>query len=555
MYKRNDLMASVMVTSATPEGSSSSDSLEGRSSDYANKSYDAVVFDVLKVTPEEFASQITLMDMPVFKAIQPEELASCGWNKKEKHTLAPNIVAFTRRFNQVSFWVVREILTAQTLKIRAEILSHFVKIAKKLLELNNLHSLMSVVSALQSAPIFRLTKTWALLNRKDKTTFEKLDYLLSKEDNYKRTREYIRSLKMVPTIPYLGIYLLDLIYIDSAYPASDSIMENEQRSNQMNNILRIIADLQVSCNYDHLTTLPHVQKYLKSVRYIEELQKFVEDDNYKLSLRIEPGNSSPRLVSSKEDLAGPSDMSAIMKFSRRPTCPDASVAASLPTPPVPRHRKSHSLGNNMMCQLSVVESKSATFPTERPRHLLDDSVLECHSPARGHPPSPCLANGLSIDSSESSEFSEELPSGLESPMGACSCTAGGSTGVITMEGPLRRKTLLKEGKKPTISSWTRYWVMLSGSTLLYFGAKALRGTERKHYKSTPGKKVSIVGWMVALPDDPEHPDIFQLNNPDKGNVYKFQTGSRFHAILWHKHLDDACKSNKPQVPANLMSFE
>ncbi|XP_075628762.1 ras-specific guanine nucleotide-releasing factor RalGPS1 isoform X1 [Balearica regulorum gibbericeps] len=574
MYKRNDLMANVMVTSATPEGSSSSDSLEGRSSDYANKSYDAVVFDVLKVTPEEFASQITLMDTPVFKAIQPEELASCGWNKKEKHILAPNIVAFTRRFNQVSFWVVREILTAQTLKIRAEILSHFVKIAKKLLELNNLHSLMSVVSALQSAPIFRLTKTWALLNRKDKTTFEKLDYLLSKEDNYKRTREYIRSLKMVPTIPYLGIYLLDLIYIDSAYPASGSIMENEQRSNQMNNILRIIADLQVSCNYDHLTTLPHVQKYLKSVRYIEELQKFVEDDNYKLSLRIEPGNSSPRLVSSKEDLAGPSDVSAIMKFSRRPTCPDASVAASLPTPPVPRHRKSHSLGNNMMCQLSVVESKSATFPTEKPRHLLDDSVLESHSPARGHALNSLFTNGLSIDSSESSEFSEELPSGLErgrlyatlgpnwrvpirnsprsrscvySPTGAYSCTLGSSTGVITMEGPLRRKTLLKEGKKPTLSSWTRYWVILSGATLLYFGAKSLRGTERKHYKSTPGKKVSIVGWMVALPDDPEHPDIFQLNNPDKGNVYKFQTGSRFHAILWHKHLDDACKSNKPQV--------
>ncbi|NXN73467.1 RGPS1 factor, partial [Himantopus himantopus] len=553
-------------------GSSSSDSLEGRSSDYANKSYDAVVFDVLKVTPEEFASQITLMDMPVFKAIQPEELASCGWNKKEKHILAPNIVAFTRRFNQVSFWVVREILTAQTLKIRAEILSHFVKIAKKLLELNNLHSLMSVVSALQSAPIFRLTKTWALLNRKDKTNFEKLDYLLSKEDNYKRTREYIRSLKMVPTIPYLGIYLLDLIYIDSAYPASGSIMENEQRSNQMNNILRIIADLQVSCNYDHLTTLPHVQKYLKSVRYIEELQKFVEDDNYKLSLRIEPGNSSPRLVSSKEDLAGPSDMSAIMKFSRRPTCPDASVAASLPTPPVPRHRKSHSLGNKWVLR-AVARSGNFQFPWYYKKIIL---VIHIHW--------LCifpwvvfllfLCTTLFLDSSESSEFSEELPSGLErgrlyatlgpnwrvpirnsprsrscvySPTGACSCTLGSSTGVITMEGPLRRKTLLKEGKKPTLSSWTRYWVMLSGSTLLYFGAKSLRGTERKHYKSTPGKKVSIVGWMVALPDDPEHPDIFQLNNPDKGNVYKFQTGSRFHAILWHKHLDDACKSNKPQV--------
>nr|XP_031306348.1 ras-specific guanine nucleotide-releasing factor RalGPS1 isoform X5 [Camelus dromedarius]XP_031533420.1 ras-specific guanine nucleotide-releasing factor RalGPS1 isoform X5 [Vicugna pacos] len=551
MYKRNGLMASVLVTSATPQ------------------------------------SQITLMDIPVFKAIQPEELASCGWSKKEKHSLAPNVVAFTRRFNQVSFWVVREILTAQTLKIRAEILSHFVKIAKKLLELNNLHSLMSVVSALQSAPIFRLTKTWALLNRKDKTTFEKLDYLMSKEDNYKRTREYIRSLKMVPSIPYLGIYLLDLIYIDSAYPASGSIMENEQRSNQMNNILRIIADLQVSCSYDHLTTLPHVQKYLKSVRYIEELQKFVEDDNYKLSLRIEPGSSSPRLVSSKEDLAGPSAGSSSARFSRRPTCPDASVAGSLPTPPVPRHRKSHSLGNNMMCQLSVVESKSATFPSEKARHLLDDSVLESRSPRRGLAltSSSAVTNGLSLGSSESSEFSEEMSSGLESrgrlyatlgpnwrvpvrnsprtrscvysPTGPCICTVGSSAAVPTMEGPLRRKTLLKEGRKPALSSWTRYWVILSGSTLLYYGAKSLRGTDRKHYKSTPGKKVSIVGWMVQLPDDPEHPDIFQLNNPDKGNVYKFQTGSRFHAILWHKHLDDACKSNRPQVksPKSCLSPE
>ncbi|KAM7369480.1 hypothetical protein PAMP_013747 [Pampus punctatissimus] len=202
MYRRNGLSDGTSINSVTSEASSSSDSLDGPCVDYA-KSYDAVVFDVLKVTAEEFASQITLMDAPVFKAIQPEELASCGWNGKEKHSLAPNVVAFTRRFNQVSFWLVREILTAQTLKIRAEILSHFVKIAKKLLELNNLHSLVSVVSALQSAPIFRLSKTWALISRKDKATFEKLNYLTSKEENYTRMREYIRSLKMVPCIPYL----------------------------------------------------------------------------------------------------------------------------------------------------------------------------------------------------------------------------------------------------------------------------------------------------------------------------------------------------------------
>ncbi|KAF1377108.1 hypothetical protein PFLUV_G00197110 [Perca fluviatilis] len=580
MYRRNGLSDGTSINSFTSEASSSSDSLEEPCVDYA-KSYDAVVFDVLKVTPEEFASQITLMDAPVFKAIHPEELASCGWNGKEKHRLAPNVVAFTRRFNQVSFWLVREILTAQTLKIRAEILGHFVKIAKKLLELNNLHSLVSVVSALQSAPIFRLSKTWALISRKDKATFEKLNYLTSKEENYTRMREYIRSLKMVPSIPYLGIYLLDMIYIDSAYPASDSIIETEQRTNQMNNLLRVISDLQMSCNYDYLVTLPHVQKYLLSVRYIEELQKFVEDDNFKLSLKIEPGNSSPRIASSKEDLAGLSAVSASLRYNRRPTCPDASVGVHIATPPPSHHRKSHSLGNNMMCQYGMSQSRSATFPIQKARHLLDDSFLESQSPVRNDPHSTSVSNGLSLGSSESS-LGEELSPAMErgrmyatlgpnwrvplrnsprsrsyvySSSAANSCYGCSEAGSVAIEGPLRRKTLLKEGRKPKLSSWSRFWIILSGSTLTFYGAKALRASERKHYKANPCKKVCVTGWMVVLPDDPARPNIFQLNDPDKGNVYKFQTGSRFSAIIWHKNLEEACRSSRPQMPANLMSFE
>ncbi|XP_065107247.1 ras-specific guanine nucleotide-releasing factor RalGPS1 isoform X1 [Paramisgurnus dabryanus] len=579
MYRRNGLSDGTSIKSASSEDSKSLVSVDGQNADYA-KSYDAVVFDVLKVTPEEFASQITLMDAPVFKAIQPEELASCGWNKKEKHSLAPNVVAITRRFNQVSFWLVREILTAQTLKIRAEILSHFVKIAKKLLELNNLHSLVSVVSALQSAPIFRLSKTWALISRKDKATFEKLDYLTSKEENYARMREYIRSLKMVSCIPYLGIYLLDIIYIDSAYPASDSIIETQQRTNQMNNILRVISDLQMSCTYDHLVVLPHVQNYLMSVRYIEELQKFVEDDNFKLSLKIEPGNSSPRMATSKEDLAGPSEVSLSVRYNRRPTCPDATVGVHMPTPPPSRHRKSHSVGNTLM-MFGVVESKSATFPIEKPRHLLDDSVLESQSPARSNPHNSSVSNGRSLGSSQSS-FGDDVSPGLQrgrmyatlgpnwrpplhnSPRGRVhahspsvtewSVSHRGSSDV-TIEGPLKRKTLLKEGRKPKMSSWTRYWITLSGSSLTFYASKALRVTDRKHYKSSPCKKVSILDWMVVLPDDPEQPNIFQLNDPDKGNVYKFQTGDRFSAIMWHRNLQEACQRKPPQIPANLMSFE
>lgn len=54
--------------------------------------------------------------------------------------------------------------------------------------------------------------------------------------------------------------------------------------------------------------------------------------------------------------------------------------------------------SSMMCQLSVVESKSATFPSEKARHLLDDSVLESRSPRRGLTltSSSAVTNGLSL---------------------------------------------------------------------------------------------------------------------------------------------------------------
>ncbi|XP_049444125.1 ras-specific guanine nucleotide-releasing factor RalGPS2 isoform X3 [Epinephelus fuscoguttatus] len=553
--------SSITTNAATvSEKSSSSESLSDKGSSDLKKSFDAVVFDVLKVTPEEYAGQITLMDAPVFKAIQPEELSSCGWNKKEKHSSAPNVVAFTRRFNQTSFWVVREILHAQTLKIRAEVLSLYIRTAKKLCDMNNLHAVMAVVSALQSAPIFRLTKTWALLSRKDKATFDRLDYLMSKEDNYKRLRDFISSQSMVSCIPYLGMYLSDLTYIDSAYPSTGSILENEQRSNLMNNILRIISDLQRSCTYD-VPVLPHVQKYLNSVRYIEELQKFVEDDNYKLSQKIEPGTSTPRANASKEDLVG-QEASASPLCGRK--CTVAAEGTKIPaTPPSPRnllpygHRKCHSLGyNSFIHKMNTVEFKSATFPNAGSRHLLDDSVMESHSPTRGQAESSTLSSGISLGSSEGSELSEEVSwPAFESSAESEELAVHLYPGAVTVQGVLRRKTVLKEGKKPTVASWTKYWVALCGTQLYYYPAKSLKATERKHFKSTSSKSVCVVGLMAMMADDPEHPDVFLLTDSEHGNTYKYQAGNKTNASLWFKHLSAACQSNRQQVPANLMSFE
>ncbi|KAH0618258.1 hypothetical protein JD844_017289 [Phrynosoma platyrhinos] len=277
----------------------------------------------------------------------------------------------------------------------------------------------------------------------------------------------------------------------------------------MNNILRIISDLQQSCEYD-IPVLPHVQKYLNSVQYIEELQKFVEDDNYKLSLKIEPGTSTPRSAVSREDLVD-------------------------------------KLMSIFIHKMNTAEFKSATFPNAGPRHLLDDSVMEPHAPSRGQAESSTLSSGISIGSSDGSELSEETSwPAFESSAESEDLAVHLYPGAVTIQGVLRRKTLLKEGKKPTVASWTKYWAALCGTQLFYYAAKSLKATERKHFKSTPSKNVSVLGWMVMMADDPEHPDLFLLTDSEKGNSYKFQAGNRMNAMLWFKHLSAACQSNRQQ---------
>lgn len=70
------------------QASSSSDSLDGPSVDYA-KSYDAVVFDVLKVTPEEFAVSVLQMLLSAFPADKTDQITP----ERFKHSFRRQVIS------------------------------------------------------------------------------------------------------------------------------------------------------------------------------------------------------------------------------------------------------------------------------------------------------------------------------------------------------------------------------------------------------------------------------------------------------------------------------
>lgn len=563
--------------------------VRGRLAELADKEFDPVTFVVTKVPPAAFAAELTLLDLPVFQAIRPEELSSCAWNSKEKLTATPNVVAFTRRFNHVCLWAQKEILAGSKAKGRAETITHFIRIAKKLGDLKNLHSCFALVSALDSSPIFRLRDSWALVPATQKVSLDKLRRLFSSARNWERLRRHLSGAKL-PAIPYLGLYLTDLLYIHLANPGS-ATLDRGPRETQMNNILRVLADFQRSEYPPSLCPhLPCVRAYLNSHAYIDELQKFVEDDLYKLSLEREPLESGPdsarslpppRRDSHPPHPQPPQPLSAAHSPRPHPSkkhlVPKTSSLTpnghSAPGPLIfkPSHRKAASLGSQAPHQLSLAKAElfsNETFPSAT-RHLLDDSLLDVDGSTCT--PSSSLASSHFVqDADDSGAETADAPRPLSSaPTPGTSCPSLLSDGLpasaldteegFSFQGPVRRKTLLKDGKRPAMGSgWSRYWLGLWGTNLFYFAPRPLPNRDpssRVAFKRKPAKMLSISGWMVVMGEDPFNPDSFQLQEPSRGNVYKFRAGSQAKAMDWVKHLQTASELYKQRLPANLMSFD
>lgn len=248
-------------------------------------------YSIIDVNAEDLAAQLTLIDLPIFKSIKRDELLkSSGSNSRasRKQDLSPNIVAMNRQFNQVTFWVVGQILSHDSPRLRAELISHFIKTAKRLYQLNNLHSSYAVVSALLSSPIYRLEKTWHIVRKKypkEKLQFNQLEELYSDNNNYELLRQHLSHCGL-PCIPYLGMYSRDIIYTNQAHPEGTI-----QRTKNLSKILESIENFQLS-EYDQLVPVTNITFCLLSSRYIDELQKFVEDENYRRSLELEPPDSN-----------------------------------------------------------------------------------------------------------------------------------------------------------------------------------------------------------------------------------------------------------------------
>ncbi|CAJ1086626.1 RAS guanyl-releasing protein 2 isoform X2 [Xyrichtys novacula] len=205
----------------------------------------------------------------------------------------PILERFITLFNSVSQWIQLMVLSKPTAPQRAAVISHFIRVAQKLLQLQNFNTLMAVVGGLSNSSISRLKDTQTHISAETNKVFNNLIELVTSCGNYSQYRKRFSECSGF-RFPILGVHLKDLIAVHVALPDwvdKEKTRVNLTKTQQLYAILQELAMIQntppnIDANTDLLNLLT-----------VSLDQYHTEEEIYQMSLQREPRkpaqNSSP----------------------------------------------------------------------------------------------------------------------------------------------------------------------------------------------------------------------------------------------------------------------
>ncbi|XP_044131958.1 ras-specific guanine nucleotide-releasing factor 2 isoform X2 [Bufo gargarizans] len=229
----------------------------------------------------ELAEQITLLDHIVFRSIPYQEFLGQRWMKPDKCGSTQFIMKTSQHFNDMSNLVASEIMSHPDITSRASSIEKWVVVADICRCMHNYNGVLEITSALNRSAIYRLKKTWAKVAKQTKALMDKLQKTVSSEGRFKNLRETLKNCNP-PSVPYLGMYLTDLAFIEEGTPNfTEEGLVNFSKMRMISHIIREIRQFQQTpYRIEHQ---PKVTQFL-----LDKSQILDEDTLYELSLTIEP---------------------------------------------------------------------------------------------------------------------------------------------------------------------------------------------------------------------------------------------------------------------------
>ncbi|KAF6754307.1 ras guanine nucleotide exchange factor domain-containing protein [Ephemerocybe angulata] len=194
--------------------------------------------DILRIEPSVLADQLTLYEYHLYDKITPRECLA--YIRKQSGPDVENLAAFCSTYDKLGTWVKSSILNTQTLTKRAQVIDYWIKVAERCRANSNYASMSSIISAVSSVVITRLTFTWTHTGRK-----AQLDALLKHNEpsgGFAGYRSLLRHVEDVTTcVPFITMYLSDLIRIREQYRDEEktiSFIQRQRWHDTINSILK-----------------------------------------------------------------------------------------------------------------------------------------------------------------------------------------------------------------------------------------------------------------------------------------------------------------------------
>ncbi|KAI5369584.1 Putative ras-like guanine nucleotide exchange factor, small GTPase [Septoria linicola] len=240
--------------------------------------------------PDELiARELTRIDWIMFSSIRPRDLVRHVSLSKEQKQSCRNLAHVERmveHFNQIACWVANYVLLRDKPKHRVLMLEKFMRVARKLRELNNYNSLGAVIAGVKSTSVHRLAATRDLVQPSVGKDWLKLEILMAPSRShfaYRLAWENSSSER----IPYLPLHRRDLA---TAEEGNKTFLGDDGRINWKK--FEIMGDVIVSLQraqgmpYKNLGGLQgnqQVKELLLDVKLLKD-----EDELYERSTQIEP---------------------------------------------------------------------------------------------------------------------------------------------------------------------------------------------------------------------------------------------------------------------------
>ncbi|XP_074654188.1 ral guanine nucleotide dissociation stimulator-like 1 isoform X2 [Tubulanus polymorphus] len=276
-------------------------------------------YEFMTIPYEVMAEQLTYKDAELFRKIVPHHCLGGVWSKRMKHKDADTktILATIDQFNAVSYRVISTILTvtnSHKASHRAKAITKWIDIARELRELKNFSSLNAIVSGLQSNPIYRLKKTWSLVPKEYQVLFDELSAIFSEDNNQiscrtllmkegtakfanasegsgtlrlrrkgsQRRKSWYDLGQIQGTVPYLGTFLRDLTYLDTAIPDyTENGLINFDKKKKEFEIIAMIKLLKSAAGTYSIQPDPRFHEWFDSIAV------FNEKESHELSCQLE----------------------------------------------------------------------------------------------------------------------------------------------------------------------------------------------------------------------------------------------------------------------------